>query len=223
MATTPPSTDGTLHHHLGRRVLTRITKYTRDTDRSPISFSRCSVPEALSVPGDLRWFAFPVLFSQPILATSFLLSPLFSFFSHSRYSSNAQNTRTDGTDARREMRDYEKPGTQLERQPVLAFSVLLSIRRCTLPGGKTPTRSRAHPSSTLARLYTQGVHTTTVIPSTPYGAFPLHQSHPPASFTPLPKLALFEPLSNPSTFMKSPHNPRHSHITRHSSCAFPTG
>lgn len=90
---------------------------------------------------------------------------------------------------------------------MLAFSVLLSIRRCTLPGGKTPTRSRAHPSSTLARLYTQGVHTTTVIPTTPYGAFPLLQSHPPASFTPLPKPALFEPLSNHSTLMKSPPQP----------------
>lgn len=126
----------------------------------------------------------------------FLFLLLLPFF-HSQYSANVQNTRTDGTDARREMRDYEKPGTEPKRQPLLAFSLLLSVRRCTLPGGKTPTRSRAHPSSTLARLYTQGVHTTTVIPSTPYGAFPLLQFHPPASFYPSPEPAPFEPLSNP--------------------------
>ena len=154
MTTTPRTSDDTSHHHLERSVLTRTTKYTRETDRSSLALlcARGVVRTRRSSLARVPRSVFPA-------DSPFLFLYLFSFFFHSQYSPTVQNTRTDGTDARREMRDYEKPGTEPKRQPLLAFSVLLSVRRCTLPGGKTPTRSRAHPSSTLARLYTQGVYT----------------------------------------------------------------
>lgn len=131
-------------------------------------------------------------FSLFFFPSSFLPSsfPFFPTFFHSRYSSKRakHSNRYHGRSSWNERLWKARHRTE-EIASARFLSVLLSARRCTLPGGKTPTRSRAHPSSTLARLYTQGVHTTTVIPGTPYGAFPLLQSHPPASFAPSPESA----------------------------------
>lgn len=201
------------------RVSREPPEYPRETDRRALSLAL--VLALLCIRGVVRARRSSLaripryLFSQSLLSFFFLLSSFlfsFSFFSpffptffHSRYSSKRakHSNRYHGRSSWNERLWKARHRTE-EIASARFLSVLLSARRCTLPGGKTPTRSRAHPSSTLARLYTQGVHTTTVIPSTPYGAFPLLQSHPPASFTPSPESA---PLRPPSTQSLHPFYP----------------
>lgn len=181
------------------RSRTRTTLYPRRCPCQAI-FPRSYPP--ISVFAVASLFLFPSFFLPFFF---FLFSPFFPTFFHSRYSSKRakHSNRYHGRSSWNERLWKARHRTE-EIASARFLSVLLSARRCTLPGGKTPTRSRAHPSSTLARLYTQGVHTTTVIPSTPYGAFPLLQSHPPASFTPSPESA---PLRLPSTQSLHPFYP----------------
>lgn len=113
--------------------VSRITRTTgissRNRQESFLSLSLSLVLALLCIRGVVRARRSSLvrirryLFSQSLLSFFSLLSsflfPLSFFFSllfsPPNIHRNAQNTRTDTTDARREMRDYEKPGTEPKR------------------------------------------------------------------------------------------------------------
>lgn len=101
-------------------------EYPRETDRRALSLSL--VLALLCIRGVVRarrsslvriprylFFVVASLFFFSLLPFFLPLFPFSLLFFTPDIHRNAQNIRTDTTDARREMRDYEKPGTEPKR------------------------------------------------------------------------------------------------------------